>query len=110
MKQYTDSTNRYIDYIRHQQNVVANISTNKWFEEFYLPQERDKILDANKAGVDCGTKSVTKQMLDDLAQLDRARNIRNKSRTDFFVSARTRGDGAAFNLYKKTIVLSDGIV
>ena len=111
MKQFSDFVKYITDYFEHQQNAAKNTVGSKWFSEFFPEEDPDsaEVLAKYNDGVDCATRSATKEMLDTIAEISRARTIRNKKRVDFFCDSIIRHEGTLHRLGHKKDRLSDRI-
>ena len=115
MIEFSNFADKYIEYVQAQQDNHIGLAENVWFNEFFaeyieniLPQDQAELLRVFKEeAVDCGTRSSLKEMMDFISTVVRAKNIRDKRRTDFFADTAVRAEGVKYNLGKKKQELDD---
>ena len=111
MRQFTEFVDKLVEYFENSQSAQRNTTKQKWFHE-YMPEEMPKtdLWTAYDESIDCGTRSSAKEMLDTMAEVTRAKNIRDKKRVDFFVDNVIRLEGTLARIENKKILLSDQMI
>jgi hypothetical protein len=111
MKAYSDHIDALIRYFINERDGSLNKEHRKFFKDFFSGDiDLSELYEKFNGTYDCGSRSAIKEMMDSLSGLNKIRNIRNKSRSEFFVCNAVRSNGKLTRFNRKKIFLGDQVI